>query len=394
MSRAPHMGRVEHNYLPGQYDEMGEYPINHNYLPQQFADYQDILDAIGEVAKQGDYTLGRAVDAFEDDISRITGSRFAIGLGSGTDALFLSLKAAGVGPDDEVVTTPYTFFATVGAIATAGATPVFVDIRDDYNIDPGRIKDAVTERTKAILPVHWSGRPCRMDPILDVAARHGLVIVEDACHAMMATYKGRMAGTFGLTGCFSLHPLKNLNVWGDGGYLVTDSEEIHEKIVLLRNHGLVNRNECRAFAYNSRLDSIQAVVANHLLKKLDFITESRIAHASRFDELLAEVPEITLPPRADDVREVFHLYVVRAQRRNELQAFLQSSGVDAKVHYPIPMHLQPAAQHLGYSRGSFPICEAVCDSVLSLPVHEFITDDQIQCVVDRIKEFYAKHPIR
>ncbi|HEV7477672.1 MAG TPA: DegT/DnrJ/EryC1/StrS family aminotransferase, partial [Burkholderiales bacterium] len=273
----------------------------------------------------------------------------------GTDALFLSLKALGIDKGDEVITTPYTFFATIGAIVTAGARPVFVDIGDDYNIDPTKIEAAVTPRTRAILPVHWSGKPCDMDPIMEIAARRKLTVVEDACHAVKATYRGRGAGVLGTVGCFSFHPLKNLNVWGDGGIATTNSEEIAAKLRLLRNHGLRNRDECEVFAYNSRLDTVQAVVARHLLQKLEHITESRIAHAAYFDNALSAIPQIRVPQREPWIKQVYHLYIVRAERRDALQKFLAERDVDAKVHYPIPMHLQPAAREWGYKHGQFPI---------------------------------------
>ena len=382
--------KITHNFLPQQYQKTGQYTINHNYLREQFADCDVILSEIKELVLRGDYTLGESVDKFEQNISQLTGSRFVIGVGSGTDALFLSLKAAGIDAGDEVITTPYTFFATVGAIVTAGAKPVFVDIRDDYNIDASRIERAITPKTKAIIPVHWSGLSCEMDMITQVAQAHKLVVIEDACHGIRASYKNKPVGTFGLTGCFSMHPLKNLNVWGDGGYVVTDSQDIHDKLVLLRNHGLVGRDECAVFGYNSRLDSIQAIVANHLLKKIDSITEARISHAAHYDRLLSKIPQVTVPKRPKHVTQVYHLYIVRAERRNELKEFLVGNGIDAKVHYPVPLHLQPAANSYGYRRGDFPTCEAICDSVISFPVHEFVTNAQIEYVVDRIKEFYAE----
>lgn len=378
------------NFLPEQYERTGAHVINHNYLAQQFADSEPIFAEIRELVRTGDYTLGRAVDRFEQRIAGLTGSKHCVGVGSGTDALFLSLKAAGIGEGDEVITTPYTFYATIGAIVTAGARPVFVDIREDYNIDPARIASAITPRTKAILPVHWSGYSCEMDAIMPLARERGLAVIEDACHAIRASYKGKPAGTFGLTGCFSLHPLKNLNVWGDGGYLVTDSSELHRKLVLLRNHGLESRDVCQVFAYNSRLDTLQAIVANHLLDRVDQITNQRIANAALYDRGLAGIAEVTVPRRRADIVQVYHIYVIRARRRDELVGFLQSRGVDAKIHYPIPMHLQPAAQPYGYRRGDFPVCESVCDSVLSLPVHEFIREEQIERVTNLTKEFYAR----
>jgi dTDP-4-amino-4,6-dideoxygalactose transaminase len=381
---------IEHNYLPGQYEENGNHSINHNYLGKQFSDYKEIINEIEKLVKRCDYTLGKSVDEFEDNIKKITGSQFAIGVGSGTDALFLSLKAVGIDKGDEVITTPYTFFATIGAIFTAGATPVFVDIREDYNINPNLIEKAITKNTKCILPVHWAGLPCEMDAIMDIAKKNNLFVIEDACHTIRAEYKKKNAGTFGLTGCFSMHPLKNLNVWGDGGYIITDSEKMHDKLVLMRNHGLINRDECSVFAYNSRLDSIQAIVANHLLKKIDHITESRIAHAALFDKKLTEISQIKIPQRFENVKQVYHLYIVCAEQRTELKRYLNENQIDAKVHYPIPMHLQPAAKSLGYKRGDLPVCERICDSVISFPVHEFITDEQIDYIVSKVRKFYAK----
>lgn len=379
---------AERNFLPQQYEVTGKLGINHNYLQGQFADHDEILAKIKQVVINGDFTLGREVDRLEDEYAATVGAKHGIGVGSGTDALFLSLKALGVDKGDEVITTPYTFFATIGAIVTAGARPVFVDIRNDYNIDPGRIEAAITSRTKAILPVHWSGKPCDMDPIKEIADRRGLPIVEDACHAVKANYRGRGAGVLGTLGCFSFHPLKNLNVWGDGGIITTNSDELAGKLRLMRNHGLINRDECAMFAYNSRLDTVQAVVARHMLQKLEHITESRIGHAAYFDAKLRDIPQITVPEREGWVKQVYHLYIVKAERRDELQKFLVSRGVDAKTHYPIPMHLQPAAKEFGHKPGDFPVCEATVKSVISLPVHEFITREQQDTVVELVKEFY------
>jgi len=377
------------NFLPKQYETTGELPINHNYLTEQFEDYPAILEKIGDLVKRGDYTLGREVDAFESRICELTGSRNAIGVGSGTDALFLSLKALGIGPGDEVITTPYTFFATIGAIATTGARPVFVDAGWDYNIDVSRIEEAITEKTKAVMPVHWGGFACEMDALGQLCEKRGLKLVEDSCHGIRASYRGKPLGTFGDAGCFSMHPLKNLNVWGDGGYIVTDNDSLADQLRLLRNHGLANRNEAMVWAYNSRLDTLQAIVANHLLDKVDDITETRIANAARYDAGLRAIPQISVPDRPAHIKQVYHIYVVRAERRDELQAYLISKGIDAKVHYPLPMHLQPASSEYGYAEGDFPVAEGLCQSVISLPVHEFITEEQIDFVLGEIAAFYA-----
>lgn len=377
------------NFLPDQYRAANALAINHNYLPQQFADHDEILGKIREVVIRGDFTLGEAVDHFEQEFAALSGAKHAIAVGSGTDALFLSLKALDIGPGDEVITTPYTFYATIGAIVTAGARPVFVDIDDSCNIDPERIEAAITPRTRAILPVHWSGMPCDMDAIDGIAARHGLQVVCDACHAIGASYRQRPSGMLGTLACFSFHPLKNLNVWGDGGIIATASDALADRLRLLRNHGLAGRDECLVFAYNSRLDTIQAVVARHLLAKLDHITASRIAHAEYFDASLRDLTQIRIPLRYADRRAVYHLYMIRCEARDELQRYLVAHGVDAKVHYPVPMHLQPAAAAFGHRCGDFPGAEALAASTLSLPVHEFISRPQQDQVVALIRAFYG-----
>ncbi len=340
------------------------------------------------MVKRGDFTLGQAVDELEDEFKKIAQTKYAIGVGSGTDAIFLSLKALGIDKGDEVITVPYTFYATVGAIVTAGATPVFVDVGPNYNIDPDKIEEAITSRTKAIVPVHWSGLLCDMEHIQQIAEKYNLFIVEDACHAINAQRNNMRAGTLGSTACFSMHPLKNLNVWGDGGMIVTNSKKLHNKLVLLRNHGLINRDLCEVFAYNSRLDTLQAIVGKHLLMRIDEITNARIRNANYFDKHLSKIPKITVPVRLSNARQVFHIYVIRVEQRDELQKFLIEQGIDAKVHYPVPMHLQPAARKYGYKEGDFPLAEAICKSILSLPVHEYINMDQRKFVVGKIIDFY------
>ena len=378
------------NFLPAQYEETGRHPINHNYLRRQFADHGAIFAAFEELLYNTDFTLGKAVDEFEARICELTGAAHCVGVGNGTDAIFLSLKAAGVGPGDEVITTPHTFFATVGAIVTAGARPVFADIGPDMNLDPARVAEAVTDRTRAIVPVHWAGLPCDMDALGSIAQRHNLAIVEDACHALCATYKGRSAGRLGTAGAFSMHPLKNLNVWGDGGFVVTDSREIRDRLMLLRNHGLLNRDTCQVWAYNSRLDTLQAIVANHLLGQLGAITEGRQRNAASLDRRLREIEEVELPLRPDDRTHVYHLYSFKAKNRSELVPFLTERGIDAKVHYPVPMHLQPASAEYGYRRGDFPVAEALCDAVVSLPVHQFMQESDLDTMAGALKEFYAR----
>ena len=377
------------NFYPKQYLKDKRYTINHNYLTEQFSDKDIILKKIAEVVKNNDFTLGTCVDDVEALIAVEAGTRYAIGVGSGTDALFLSLKALGIGQGDEVITTTYTFYATVGAIVTSGATPVFCDCRDDFNIDPSLVESLITPRTKAIIPVHWSGRPCDMDALGKISDSYNIPIIEDACHALQAEYFNKRCGSFGKTGCFSFHPLKNLNVWGDGGIITTNDEELSSKLRLIRNHGLVGRNTCVEFAYNSRLDTIQAVVAKHLIENhLQTITSSRQTNAKKLDDALSCLPNITVTPRSRSIKEVFHLYMFTCQDRDTLVPYLQERGIDAKIHYPIPMHMQPAAAYLGYKSGDFPVAESLANTCISLPVHEHITSEHVDHMISSISDFY------
>ena len=384
------MKKKQYNFLPKQYDQTDQFPINHNYLSQQFSDYNVILEKVSKVVQKGDFTLGNAVSYFEDRFSDIVGTNHAIGVGSGTDALFLSLKALGIGEGDEVITTAFTFYATIGAIVTAGAKPVFVDVKDDFNIDPKRISKVISSKTKAIMPVHWTGTPCDMDQILDISRKYNLHIIEDACHAITSSFKNKNAGSFGISGCFSMHPLKNLNVWGDGGVICTNDEKFANKIRLLRNHGLVDRDTCEIFGYNSRLDTIQAVIADHLLDKLNVITNARIENANYLDNNLKNIKEIYIPNRNNkDIRQVYHIYSLLFERRDELKLYLNSKGIDAKIHYPNPIHLQPAAKAYGYKKGDFPMAEKVSSKTLSLPVHEFVKRHDLDIMIDAINNFYS-----
>jgi aminotransferase EvaB len=378
------------NFYPEQYRETGQFPINHNYLPDQFADHELIWEKVREVVQRGDFTLGEAVDRFEKDFAMLNQAKYGIGVGSGTDALFLSLKVLGIGPGDEIITTPFTFFATIGAIVTAGAKPVFVDALDDFNIDAGLVEQAITAKTKAIMPVHWSGNPCDMTLINTISDKHNIPVVADACHAISSTYNGKGIAQFSELTCFSMHPLKNLNVWGDGGIILTNNKELADKLYLMRNHGLIDRDRCQTFAYNSRLDTIQAVIAQYLLdNKLPNISHKRIENAVYFDNALRDIPAISLPVRDSNKKSVYHLYMGLFERRDELQKYLNNQGIDAKIHYPIPMHLQPAAADMGYKRGDFPVTERICDNCLSLPVHEYITREQQDFVIDCIRTFYG-----
>ena len=382
------------NFLPGDYKKNQKLKINHSYLVEQFADYSKIFKEVEKVVKKGDYTLGREVDICEKNFAKRTGAKFAISVGNGTDALLLSLKALNIGPGDEVITVPYTFVATVGSIVTAGAKPVFVDIKEDYNMDENKIKAAITKKTKAIMPVHWAGRPCEMDKIYSIAKKYNLNIVQDSAHVIGARFKNKHLVNFGDTCTYSMHPLKNLNVWGDGGFIVTNKKALAEKLYLIRNHGLKDRNNVEIFGYNSRLDSIQAAVANFKMKnKLDNITSKRIKNSKLLDKFLSKNKNIITVKRAKYLKEVFHLYHINVKNlkiRDLLQKFLIKNNVDAKVHYPIPVHLQRAAKYLKYKKGDFPVAEKMANTSLSLPVHEFIDVRHINHMTKVIFNFFEK----
>ncbi len=377
------------NFLPQEYKQNEKLNINHSYLVEQFADYSKVFKEIEKVVKKGDYTLGSAVDLCEKNFAKRTGAKFAISVGNGTDALLLSLKALGIGSGDEVITVPYTFVATVGSIVTAGAKPVFVDVKEDYNIDETKIEKAITKKTKAIMPVHWAGRPCEMDKIKSIARKYNLKIIQDSAHIIGARFKKKHLVNYGDTCTYSMHPLKNLNVWGDGGFIVTNNKSLADKLFLIRNHGLKNRNNVEVFGYNSRLDTIQAVVANYKMRnKLDNITSKRISNSIMLDKLLAKNKNITLVKRHKHLKEVFHLYHINVKKRDKLKKYLIKNNIDAKVHYPIPIHLQKAAKFLKYKKGDFPIAEKLANTSLSLPVHEFIKKNHIKHVVNTIEKFY------
>ena len=364
--------------------------VNFSYLDRQFADVDAYLADIRALVLSGDFTLGKPLVEFERRFAALCGAPHAVGVGTGTDAIAISLKMLGVGPGDEVITTPTTFIATVGAIAMTGATPVFVDSENGFVIDPSLIEAAITPRTKAIVPVHYTGNVADMPAIMAIATQHNLAIVEDACQAIAASIDGRPVGSWGATACFSLHPLKNLNVWGDGGVIVTHSAELAHRLRLYRNHGLVGRDEVDLFGANCRLDTLQAVIGNRLIDDVDTITERRIANAARYDAAFADLASfIRIPRRRPGVRHVYHLYMLRVERRDALLRHLHERGIEAKVHYPIPVHLQRAAHDLGYKRGDFPVSEADSQSVVTLPAHQHLTEDEVEYTIEHVRSFYV-----
>ena len=357
-------------------------------LPRQFAS-GEVQRKVAEEFSRGRFVQGPPVEEFEQRFARLCGTPHAVGLNSGTDALFLALRALGIRPGDEVITAPNSFIATAGAVVAAGATPVFADVTADYTLDPGLVATAVTRRTRAIIPVHLTGNPADMDAIGAIASRRGLAVIEDAAQAVGAALNGRPVGSLATAGCFSLFPLKNLGVAGDGGMLTTASADLEHKVRLLRNHGLRTRDECEVFGYNSRLDTIQAIVGNVLLDGIEAVTKTRGENAAVYDQALKDLaPDVVIPPRRPAARQVYHTYVVQVARRDDVVAYLLERGVETRIHYPIPIHLQPAAAHLGYRRGAFPVAEAQAERILSLPVHEYLTRDDLAYVANTIRAFY------
>ena len=364
--------------------------IDHNYLPQQFGNANTLMSKIRDVVRRSDFTLGAEVAAFEKEFAAMCGVKHAIGVGNGTDAIFLALRSLGVKPGrGEVITTPYSFYATTAMIIAAGATPVFVDVGRDFNIDVTKIEKAITPHTVGIVPVHWAGRPCNMADIMAIAKENGLWVVEDCAHAPASVYRGKRCGSFGAVNTFSLHPLKNVNVWGDGGVIVTDSDEKAAHLRKLRNHGMSDRNTCEFWGFNSRLDTVQAVVARHVLEGIEYLTFRRRENAEYLNHELGGIAGIELPATPPDVEPNYYLYSFHAERRDALREYLERHGVDAKVHYPTPLHLQPAAKSIGaFKRGDFPNAEWCADTTISLPVHEWVTEEQLERMATLVHEFY------
>ncbi len=365
--------------------------VNYVYLQQQFQDVEGFFEDLRELVASGEFTLGPYVERFEQQFAQFLGVRHVVGTNTGTDALILSLKAVGVKAGDEVITVPNTFVATVGAIVAAGARPVFIDTDDRYQMDVSQLAEAITSRTRAIIPVHWAGCPADIEDIVAIAKGRGVAVVEDACPAVGAQVRGRAVGTFGDVNAFSMHPLKPLNVWGDGGMIATDDDGAAAFLRLYRNHGLRDRDHVDVWGVNNRLQPIQAVVASRLLDQIEDVTEARIRNARSLDEGLEDLSEfVRVPRRPAGYREVYQLYLVSVARRGEFMAFLEEREIEAKIHYPIPLHLQPAAASLGYRRGDFPVCEQQAEEIITLPAHQHITQDQLDYLLDAIHQFYQR----
>ena len=350
----------------------------------------EIDQAIQSVIDSCAFINGPATKQFEKNFAAYCGAKYAVGVANGTDALHLALRAVDVGKGDEVITAPNTFIATTEAITLTGAKVVFADIHPEtYNIDFSGIEENITSKTKAIIPVHLFGQPADMEPILTIAKNYDLKVVEDACQAHGATYKGKRVGIFGDVACFSFYPGKNLGAYGDGGAVVTDDESIAKRVAMLADHGSLVKYEHQVEGINSRLDSIHAAVLDIKLKYLDQWNERRRQNARLYNQLLKDVDGIITPVELPDTKPVYHLYVIQAENRDALRQKLNAEGIGTGIHYPLALHQQPAYQHLGYKMGSFPVAEKCTNKYLSLPMYPELTEAMIETVCHAIKKYVS-----
>ena len=351
----------------------------------------EVDDAISKVIQEADFILGREVRLFEEEFAEFCDASYAVGVDSGTSALELALRAFDIGPGDEVITAANSFIASALGISHAGAKPVLVDVDPyTYTLDVTALERAITRRTKAIIPVHLYGHPAHMGPIRQLADKHGLVVIEDACQAHGARYKGKRVGSLGHAAAFSFYPGKNLGAYGDGGIVVTKDRKIANRLQMLRNYGQKEKYKHLFRGYNRRLDTMQAAILRVKLRYLEKWNAARRWNAKLYQKHL-EGSGVVVPGEAGGAESVWHLYVIRAEQRDALKNHLINKGINASIHYPTPIHLQPAYQDLGYERGDFPVTEAYADRILSLPMYGELTDRQIEFVSQTVSEFQSSH---
>jgi dTDP-4-amino-4,6-dideoxygalactose transaminase len=355
--------------------------VHHEPLMEEF------VEAFRQVTLSSAFAGGPFVSRFETEFAGFCGNRYALGVGSGTDALWLSLLALGVGPGDEVITVPNSFMATAEAISLCGARPVFVDVDEHtYTMDPEQLEAAITLRTQAIIPVHLFGQTAAMDEIMAIARRHGTPVVEDACQAHGASYKGKKAGSMGVAGCFSFYPGKNLGAFGEAGAVTTDDPDLRSKVQVLRDHGQAAKYLHSTIGWNARMDGIQGAVLSVKLRRLAAANESRRVHARFYNELLADEHRVIRPAVGAENTHIYHIYAVRVQDRDGVLQRMAARGVNCAIHYPVPIHLQKAYAFLGLGPGSFPMAERCAKEFLSLPMYPELTEEQIRFVVENLKE--------
>ena len=364
--------------------------VRYSYLKQQFSNCNDLWSNLKKFVSTGDFTLGKELEKFEKNFSNLIGTKYAVGVNSGTDAIKISLKALNIGQGDEVITAANTFVATVGAITEIGAKPVFVDCDDTFCMNVDLVEKKITKKTKAIVPVHFTGYMTHMPKLLKIAKKKNIPIVEDACQSILGSINNKNAGTWGEFGAFSLHPLKNINVWSDGGIITTNSKSYYNKIRLLRNHGLADRDTVKICGYNSRLDTFQAVVGNWLLPKAKNIANKRIQNAKFYDRNFSTIKEITIPPRPKNYKIVYHLYTIFVKNRDKLLKHCLKKGIEAKIHYPKPMYLQESIKKLKHKWGDFPVTDLHTKKIITFPCDQHLTKKQLSFVVKTVKDFYKK----
>lgn len=359
-------------------------------LSRQQRSIQPQVDrALKKIFSSQKFILGDYNRQLEEEIAKKTGAQYALGVANGSDALYLALLALGVGHGDEVITTPFSFFATAGAITRTGARPVFADIdAKTFNLDPQKIEAKITKKTRAILPVHLFGLPCAMDPILALAKRHSIPVAEDAAQSFGASFKGRQAGSMADIGCFSFYPTKNLGGAGDGGMVITSSSKLADQLKLLRNHGMRDKYYHERTGINSRLDEIQAAVLLAKLKKIDEWNDSRSVLARRYEKGLRGLP-LAIPSSPENAKHTYHLYSIKTDRRDALQDFLGSWNIGSGIYYPVPLHLQPCYRDLGYKLGDMPVSEKSCKTILSLPMFPDLPGRSVDRVVSVVREFFS-----
>lgn len=356
---------------------------------QYVADRDGIHQCLEQVFRHGELVGGPEIAAFESEMAAFCQVRHAIALNSGTDALILAMRATGIGPGDEVITPPNSFVASTAAIVAVGAVPVFVDVLDDQNIDPDAVAGRINKRTKAIMPVHLTGRIAQMAPITALAARHDLVVIEDAAQAVGSRYCEQLSGAIGHVGCISTHPLKNLNAAGDGGILTTDDDAVAERVRRLRSHGLQDRDTVAEWGSVSRMDTLQAAILSRRLAQLPDVIEKRRHNAALYGRLL-DASRVFWPKERAEEFNTYHTFVIQVDERDALRRHLSDHGIGTAIHYPVPIHLQPAAEALGHGVGDFPVVERQAERILSLPVHQFLSDDDVDYVADCVNGYVAK----
>ena len=363
--------------------------VRYSYLPQQFEKCEDLWLELKRFVATGDFTLGEPLLRFEKNFSNLIGTKYSVGVNSGTDAIKLFLKAHNIGYGDEVITAANTFVATVGAINEVGAKIVFVDCDDTFCMNVDQLEEKINEKTKAIVPVHFTGYMTDMRKLLLISNKYNIPVIEDACQSILASIDNKNAGTWGDAGAFSLHPLKNLNVWSDGGVIVTNNDELYKKFTLLRNHGLSGRDNVEILGYNSRLDTFQSIVGNWLLPQAKEIANKRIENAEYYDKHFSKISQITIPVRPKNFTIVYHLYVIFAEERDKLYNYCIDKSIEAKIHYPIPIYLQKALSFMNHKKGDFPVTDNHCDKIITFPCDQHLNIAELDYVISSVKGFYS-----